>query len=126
MAKYLKKYANELKDGMRRDGKSMVECCLIWGITLKEYEEMLDNNEELVRANEIGDMHCASWWHLKYRDLAEKGNASALTFGMKNIPKVSWQDKPADKAEEIEPVRAINITVLPPRAGEEDNTPERG
>ena len=121
MAKYLKKYAYELIGGMRRDGKSIVECCLIWGITIKEYEEMLESNNELARANEIGDMHCAAWWHFNYRELAQKGNASALTFGMKNIPKVSWMDKPDGKVEEIEPVRAINITILPPRAGEDDS-----
>lgn len=120
MAKYLKKYAAELIDGMRLDGKSVVECCLLWGITEKEYNEWLETYPELQKAHEIGEMQCASWWHQNYRELATKGNASALTFGMKNIPKVGWQDKPADKEEEKEPVRVININVLPPRIGEDD------
>lgn len=120
MSKYLKKYTEELLGGIRNDGKSIVECCLIWGITDKEYADMLDAHEDLQYAHQIGEMQCAAWWHLKYRDLAEKGNASALTFGMKNIEKVCWQDKPIDKALEQEPVRAIAINVLPPRVGEDD------
>lgn len=109
----------DLLAGMRNDGKSLIECCLIWGITDTEYGKLLDNNPELMRAHEVGEMHCAAWWHQSYRDLALKGNASALAFGMKNITKVGWADKPDLKDEEVEPVRAINITVLPPRVGEE-------
>lgn len=120
MAKYFKKYATELIDGMRLDGKSIVECCLIWGITDKEYNEFRENHQDFEDAHQKGEMQCAAWWHQNYRELATKGNASALTFGMKNIDKVSWTERPESKEEEKEPVRAINITVLPPRAGEDD------
>ncbi len=115
MAKYLKKYTKELLDGMRSDGKSIVECCLIWGITDKEYSEWLDEHDDLEYAHQIGEMHCAQWWHQTYRGLAAKGNASVLQMGMKNIEKVGWQDRPETKKEEVEPIRAISITVLKPR-----------
>lgn len=114
-AKYQKKYAQDLIEGMRSDGKSVVECCLIWGITDKEYEEFLDEKKDLQHAHQIGEMHCASWWHFNYRELAKKGNASALQLGMKNIEKVGWQDRPDNKVEVVEPIRAIEITILPPR-----------
>ncbi len=116
MNKAVTKYASDLIGGMRLDGKSIVECCLIWGITEKEFNSFLTSNEELQKAHEIGDMQCAAWWHKNYRNLAENGNASALTFGMKNISKVSWMDKPDIKEESDEPLRAISITILPPRA----------
>jgi hypothetical protein len=115
MAKYLKKYAQELLDGMRKDGKSIVECCLIWGITDKEYNDFVVVHKDLQYAHEIGEMDCAAWWHINYRKLAENGNASALSFGMKNIDRVGWQDRPDSKAEAVEPVKAIEITILPPR-----------
>lgn len=115
MAKYLKKYAEELRKGMRKDGRSIVECCLIWGITDREYMDMLDAHPELQHAHQIGEMDCAAWWHMNYRKLAENGNASALSFGMKNIDKVGWQDRPEVKEQEQEPVKAIKITILPGR-----------
>jgi hypothetical protein len=34
---------------------------------------------------------------------------------MKNIDRVGWQDRPDSKAEAVEPVKAIEITILPPR-----------
>ena len=115
MAKYLKKYAQELLDGMRKDGKSVIECCLEWGITDSQYNEWLEEHVDLAHAHHIGEMDCASWWHKNYRKLAENGNASALSFGMKNIDKVGWQDKPESKKEQEDPIRVLKITILPPR-----------
>lgn len=116
MSKYLKKYAEELKQGMRKDGKSVVECCLEWGILDTEYYKWLDEHQDLATAHQIGEMDCASWWHIQYRKLAQNGNASALSFGMKNIDKVGWQEKPENKKEVEEPIRELRISILPPRA----------
>ncbi len=113
---------SELLAGKRLDGGSMVECCLEWQITETEYKALLDSSLELRRAHEIGDMHCASWWHSKSRDLAAKGNASVMTFALKNMPKIGWQDKPDTKEEkEVEPLRAINISIMKPRVEDEDD-----
>ncbi len=111
-------FTKDLLSGMRQDGLSVVECCLIWGVTDSEYNKLLESSPTLQRAHEIGEMHCAAWWHSNYRELARKGNASAMAFGMKNIAKVGWMDKPDIKEDEKEPVRAITISVLPPRVGE--------
>ncbi len=119
MNKAVTKYASDLISGMRSSGFSIIECCLLWGITDTEYNKLLENNPELIRAHEIGEMHCAAWWHASYRKFASKGNASALAFGMKNIDKVGWQDKPDSAEAAVEPVRSIQITVLPPRKGED-------
>src|SRR5688572_3967036 len=100
------------------DGKSIIECCIGWGITDKDYYEMLSEKEELQKAHQFGEMHCAAWWHANYRKLAQNGNATALTLGMKNIEKVGWQDRPEPKEKEEEPIRAIEITILPPRKDE--------
>jgi hypothetical protein len=112
----------DLLNGIRKDGKSVVECCLIWNLTDVEYQGLLDTSPELQRAHTVGEMHCASWWHQCYRELALKGNASALTFAMKNISKVGWVDKPENKEEkEIEPLREIKITLMEKREPEEDD-----
>lgn len=119
MAKYLKRYSTELLEGLRKDGKSVVECCLVWGITDKDYEEFRNSSKEFEYAHHIGEMDCAAWWHINYRKLAEHGNASALAFGMKNVEKVGWVDKPDTKTEQKEPVTSLTITILPPRNEEE-------
>jgi len=110
----------DLLDGVRYDGTSVIECCLKWGITDSEYKAMLESSEELQRAHEIGEMHCAAWWHNNARELAAKGNASVLNFALKNT--IGWQDKPEIKAEEKpEPLRAVEISILPPRKDDDDS-----
>ena len=109
-----------LLDGMRSDGRSLVECCLAWGLTDSEYNGLKEGSKELQRADEIGSMHCAEWWHKCFRDLALKGNASALAFGMKNV--VGWQDKPEIKeTKEEQPITAIEISLMQPREEFEDD-----
>lgn len=115
MAKYLKRYSTELLEGLRKDGKSVVECCLVWNITDADYEDFREKHADFEYAHHIGEMDCAAWWHLNYRKLAQNGNASALAFGMKNIEMVGWQDKPDVRKEQEEPVKAITITILAPR-----------
>jgi hypothetical protein len=115
LTKKSKQFAEELLNGLRKDGRSVVECCLQWGITDTEYEELLQNDKKLQHAHQIGEMQAASWWHFTYRELAAKGNASVLQMGMKNVEKVGWQDRPDGKKEAPEPIKAITITVLPPR-----------
>ncbi len=111
----------DLHEGLRADGKSVVECCLMWQITDKEYYTELESSEELQKAHVIGEMHCASWWHQCFRGLAKKGNASALVFGMKNVAKVGWMDKPDIKEVVEEPLQAVSISIMPPRIDDEDS-----
>jgi hypothetical protein len=116
--KYNKKYAKELREGLRSDGKSEVECCILWGINYETYEAWLRENEDFAEADRIGKLHAAAWYFQKYRDIAagkSAGNAAMMQFAMKNQEYIHWKDKPEDIEVKDEPLGVIQIEVLPQR-----------
>ncbi len=115
MNKYKKKYAAELIAGLRIDGASDVECCLLWNVLYSEYKSWVKDIPEFAIAHEFGEMQASAYWYNMAKSLASKGNASVLTAGMKNIGVNNWVDKKADDAIQEEPIRAIEIRILPPR-----------
>lgn len=116
--KYNKKFAKELLDGLRADGKSEVECCLEWGISLETYNQWVLDVAEFATAATFGKMQAAAWCHKKYREIAagkSPGNAAMMQFAMKNQEYIRWQDKPEAEEVKDEPVGVIQIEVLPQR-----------
>lgn len=121
MLEYSSEYAEQLAEGMRLDGKTDVECCLQWGILYSQYKKWIKEIPEFAQAAELGDMQCAAYWHNEAKNLAKKGNASVLIAGMKNLSVANWVDKKDPDFVEAAPVRAIEITILPPREEQEDD-----
>lgn len=116
--KYKTKFAKQLLNGLRKDGKSIVECCVLWGISESTYNNWKKDIPAFAHAAEIGQMDCASWWHQKHRAVSsgeQAGNASCLNFGMKNVEGVKWADKSEVHTTHDEQIRTIRIEMLPSR-----------
>lgn len=113
MTEYSEKYAQDLINGMRIQGKTDIECCLDWGILYTEYKEWVKTIPEFAQAHEIGEMQYATYWHNLAKLLASKGNASVLVAGMRNIGLKNWVDKREVQEEQDQPITAIEISVLP-------------
>ncbi len=121
MSKYKKKYAKQLKNGLRRDGSSIDEICLGWDITRTTYYNWVQTHPEFKAADEAGNRDCAAWWHWLTRQVAVgeiKGNAGTICFAMKNIQGINWLDKAEVKTTHEEKINTININVLPSREKE--------
>lgn len=115
-SKYKTKFAKQLRDGIRKEGLSVVELCLLWGITSATYYTWLKTIPKFAEAAEIGDMHQAAWWHQRYRAGAtgqEPCNAAMMNFAMKNVDKVKWVDKSEVHTTHDEQVTTIRIEYLP-------------
>ncbi len=111
-SKYKKKFTKQLKEGIRSQGLSIVELCLMWGITSATYYTWLKEHPEFAEAAEIGDMQQAAWWHRKYRAGAtgeEPCNAAMMNFAMKNVDKVKWVDKSEVAHTHTEQITTIRI-----------------
>lgn len=118
-SKYKKKYSTMLLEGLRSDGKSVIECCLAFGISAKTYYNWIKEHEEFAHAADIGDMQCAEWWHKNQRSVASgdsAGNAAVINFAMKNVDKIKWLDKSEVHTTHDEQIRTIRIEMLPPRS----------
>lgn len=115
--KYNKTYVRKLKDGLRCDGKSVVEVCQEWGISRTTYYYWVENHPEFKTAHEYGERDCAAWWQVLARKAAAgeiKANAGIICFAMKNVEGVNWADKIETKSTVDEQIRQINISILPP------------
>lgn len=124
MAEYDSKYAEQLLNGMRLDGKTDVECCLEWGILYTEYKEWVREIPAFAIAHEVGEMQYSSYWHNLAKGLAEKGNATVLVAGMRNLNVKNWVDKRETVEEQEQPITAIEISILPPYEEKEDENSE--
>lgn len=122
MSEYDEKYAQELLEGMRNDGKTDIECCIEWGVLYSEYQEWVKKIPEFARAHEMGEMHYHSYWHRMAKLIASKGNASVLLAGMKNLNIKNWVDKKEAKEQEETPITAIEISILPPYEEDDKNS----
>lgn len=116
--KYKTKFATELKKGLRKDGKSEVECCLKWGVTRQSFWNWKKKYPKFAEAAEIGEMDAAAWWHKLNRDVSagtKKGNAGLIAFALKNIEGIGWADKVEVNNHHDEQINVIRIEVLPTR-----------
>lgn len=107
-----------LRDGLRQDGKSIVECCLDFGITDATYYAWIKEHPDFAEAAELGQMQCAAWHHRNHRAISsgeKAGNAATANFGMKNVDKVRWVDKTEVAHTHDEQISIIRIEMLPPR-----------
>lgn len=124
MATYNSKYAEQLLNGMRLEGKTDIECCLEWRILYTEYKEWVASVPEFAIAHEVGEMQYTAYWHNLAKNLASKGNAAVLVAGMRNLNIKNWVDKREVLEEQEQPITAIEISILPPYEEKEDDSSE--
>lgn len=113
-SKYRPKFARELREGLRTDGKSKAECCQHWGITIDNYNQYLQTEPKFKEAHEIGETDWQAWWWRTYR-LGASGakpfvDAGLLKHASKTI--LGLVDKVEVKQETPPPVRKITINIL--------------
>lgn len=116
MAKYRPKFARELRDGLRKNGWSIAECCLHWKVSVGTYYNWIEAHPKFAEAATVGELDAAAWWHRLNRDVAsgvEKGNAGLIQFALKNIEGINWADKVEVNNTYDEQVHTLNINVLP-------------
>lgn len=113
--KYDRKFAMQLKRGIRKNGMSIPEVCAKWGITIGTYKDWVEDIAEFARAHDQGISDSAAWWFDLYRKAASgevRGNASLIMFAMKNVDGIGWKDK-SEITREDEKIQKITINVLP-------------
>jgi hypothetical protein len=111
---YKKKYAKQLREGMRQDCRMSIDkCCQAWGVTRNAYYGWLDQHPDFKEAAEIGERD----FMVAFQDLMvdnatgeKKGNAGVLTLMAKNILK--WSDKVEIENTGPEQISRIEIEVL--------------
>lgn len=84
---YKKKYAKQLLNGLRKDGKSIEEVCAIWGVSVDAYRDWRKAHKEFEEAHKQGDRDKRAWWFSLQRKVASgeaTGNASVINFALKN------------------------------------------
>lgn len=115
-SKYHRKYATQLRNGLRRDGSSIEKVCQGWGIVPNTYHKWCDTHPEFAEAHEYGKCDNMIWW----QEVGQKGiqgefklNAAAYNFTMSNLH--GWNTKVVTETNAADEVRTININVLPSR-----------
>lgn len=114
-SKYNRKYSMQLTRGLRKNGMSIPEVCQKWGISIDTYYNWINTIAEFRRAALHGERDVAAWWMETLRKAATgeiKGNASIITFAVKNIKSIGWTDK-VEVAHTDETIQKITINVLP-------------
>ena len=112
--KYRPLFAKQLKQGLRKKGWTIDECCEHWNVARGSYYYWVKNNPKFAEAAELGEVHYAAYWSRKYRAVAmgeEKGNAGLLVFGAKNV--MGWAEKTETHITHDEQVKTLNINILP-------------
>ena len=113
---YKKKYAKQLLNGLRADGKSIAEVCAIWGISHDAYSDWRKKYPEFEEAHKQGDRDKQAWWFALQRKVASgeaHGNASVINFALKN--EAGYVDKQEVHTTHDEQIRTIKIEMLPAR-----------
>ena len=120
MAKYKKKFAKQLKNGLRSDKKmSIPRVCILWGITPRTYYSWIDKHPEFGEAHEMGERdYQAEMLDLIVEVAAgeRKGNAGNCQLIAKNV--LGWSDRVELHKTQDEEIRTININVLPSKSAE--------
>lgn len=124
--KYKSSFGKQLRDGLRKDGKSIPEVCALWGIAPKTYGDWVNKYPDFAYSAEIGARDAASWWYQLTRAAASgigmdgeplkaKANAGIINFALKNIEGINWADKLDVHKTADEEVKRIVIEMLPGR-----------
>lgn len=115
--KYSRKYAKQLKNGLRADGKSINKVCQLWDITRTTYNYWIEHYPEFKTAAEIGQRDFCVFLEDQAMKLAlgeVKGNAGMMIFALKNAEGMEWKDKVETNITSDETIHRINISILPP------------
>ena len=124
--KYKKKFAKQLLNGMRSDGKSQEEVSRIWGITRGTYNAWRKAHPEFEHAHEIGEMDKTSWWRQLQRKVGSgesPGNAAVINLALKNeAGYVDKQEVAHTHEEQITTIRIERIESPKPRIIEHERT----
>lgn len=125
-SKYRPKYAKDLRNGMRKDGKSIEECCSIWGVTDTAYYSWIKTFPTFAEAHKIGEQDKTSWWRLLQREVASgvrPGNAGVINLALKNeAGYVDKQEVAHTHEEQITTIRIEHIPSKPARIIEHERT----
>ncbi len=123
-SKYKKKYAKQLMEGMRLDGKSIEECCSIWGVSVDAYRDWRKAHPEFEEAHRQGDRDKRAWWFQLQRKVASgeaHGNASVINFALKN--EADYVDKTEVHNTHEEAITTLRIEVHQPMGRIIESTP---
>jgi len=116
--KYRPRFAKQLAGGMRLTGKTIVQCCLAWGVTRQCYYDWIKEYPKFAEAAELGEMHFQSWAWDKYKEgLSGETpvNAGLMTLLAKNS--LGMVDKVEHDHQHTEKITTIQIEILPQNNG---------
>ncbi len=108
--KYRPKFARELREGLRADGKSVAEVCKHFGISFDNYNQWSKTIPAFEEAVKIGEIDYQAWWAKTYREAASgeiEGNAGLLKYAASNV--LGWSEKSESKVSIDEEIRVIEI-----------------
>lgn len=113
-SQYKKTYAKALKEGMRRNGASVEECCQEWGIVRATYYNWIKKYPDFAEAHEVGQRDFAVYVHQLIRYNAEgklRGNAGVLR--MMAATYLGLSDSVKVETQSDNRVQTVNINVIP-------------
>lgn len=113
-SKYRPLFAKQLKNGLRKNGWSIEECCMHWNVSRGSYYYWVKNNPKFAEAADIGETHAAAYVAKEYREVMsgeKRGNAGLLVFAAKNV--MGWAEKTETHVTHDEQVKTLNINILP-------------
>jgi len=117
-SKYRPKFAKDLRNGLRKDGKSIEEVCCLWGVTISAYNGWIKAHPTFAEAHQIGEQDKTSWWRLMQREVASgvrPGNAGVINLALKN--EAGYVDKQEVAHTHDEQITTIRIEhIQPPQA----------
>jgi len=111
--KYRPKFAKELRNGIRREGLTIEDCCEKWGTTRQTYYNWLDAHKEFAIAHEFGERDFHNYWTDIARQAAtgqKKVNAGVLNLVLANF--LGFSTKVESKSINEEQIHTINIKVI--------------
>ncbi len=114
--KYKSKFAKQLREGLRLDGRTIAECCVEWGITRSVWYQWIDKIPEFAEAVEMSELHSEAYLAKIYRNVMEgkeSGNAGMLINAAKYV--LGWDGKPEVAKEEVQDIRVLNIQIMDSR-----------
>ena len=114
-SKYRPKFAKDLRNGLRKDGKSIEEVCCLWGVTTTAYNAWIKTFPTFAEAHQIGEQDKTSWWRLVQREVASgarPGNAGVINLALKN--EAGYVDKQEIEHKHDEQITTIRIEHIQP------------
>lgn len=93
-SKYDPKFCELIIEEMAQ-GKSMMAFAGEQRVARSTLQKWSEAHPAFKEAIAQGKEACAAWWELRGRETAKtnKGNATMITFGLKNMAQAEWQDK---------------------------------